>query len=62
MSEETNKNLKSRITSGVFWQGLERVGSSGIGFVVSIILARRLSPEEFDVIVIIMVFSCHNLS
>ena len=56
MSEETNKNLKSRITSGVFWQGLERIGSCGIGFVVSIILARRLSPEEFGVVAIMLVF------
>ena len=50
------KNLRTKITNGVFWQGLERVGSYGIGFVVSIVLARRLSPEEFGVIAIMMVF------
>ena len=48
--------LKSKITKGVFWQGLERIGSYGISFVVSIVLARRLSPEEFGVIAIMMVF------
>ena len=48
--------LKNKIAKGVFWQGLERVGSYGIGFVVSIILARRLSPEEFGIIAIMMVF------
>ena len=48
--------LRNRISKGVFWQGLERIGSYGIGFVVSIILARRLSPEEFGVIAIMMVF------
>ncbi len=46
--------LRSRIERGVFWQGLERIGSLGIGFVVSIILARKLSPEEFGVIAIMM--------
>ena len=49
-------SLKQSIIKGVFWQGLERVGSYGIGFVVSIVLARRLSPEEFGVIAIMMVF------
>ena len=48
--------LKKKIEKGVFWQGLERIGSYGIGFVVSILLARRLSPEEFGVIAIMMVF------
>ncbi len=49
-------SIKDKVVSGVFWQGLERVGSYGIGFVVSIILARLLSPEEFGVIAIMMVF------
>lgn len=49
-------SLKQSIIHGVFWQGLERVGSYGIGFVISIILARLLSPEEFGVIAIMMVF------
>ena len=48
--------LRNKIEKGVFWQGLERVGSYGIGFAVSIILARRLSPEEFGVIAIMWVF------
>lgn len=49
-------SVKNKIINGVFWQGLERIGSYGIGFVVSIILARLLSPEEFGVIAIMMVF------
>lgn len=48
--------IKNKVISGVFWQGLERVGHYGIGFVISIILARLLSPEEFGVIAIMMVF------
>ena len=48
--------IKQKTVKGVFWQGLERVGSYGIGFIVSVILARRLSPEEFGVIAIMMVF------
>lgn len=49
-------DLKNKIQKGVIWQGLERVGSYGISFIVSIVLARRLSPEEFGVIAIMLVF------
>lgn len=49
-------SIKNKVVSGVIWQGLERVGTYGIGFAVSIILARLLSPEEFGVIAIMMVF------
>jgi len=49
-------SLKDKILSGVFWQGLERVGSQGIGFVISIILARLLEPAQFGVIAIMTVF------
>ncbi len=48
--------LKHKIVSGVFWQGLERIGSQGISFVISIVLVRLLTPEEFGVIAIMMVF------
>ena len=49
--------IKDKVVSGVFWQGLERVGSYGIGFIVSIILAQRLSPEQFGVVAIMLVFT-----
>ena len=50
-------SLKQKIVSGVFWQGLERVGSQGIGFVISIVLARLLAPKEFGVIALMTVFT-----
>ena len=49
-------DLRKRIIKSVFWQALEKVGAYGIGFVVSIILARRLAPEQFGVIGIMNVF------
>lgn len=48
--------LREKILSGFLWQGLERVGSLGTQFIISIILARLLSPHEFGVISIMMVF------
>ena len=48
--------LREKILSGFLWQGLDRLGSIGTRFVISIILARLLSPREFGVIAIMMVF------
>ena len=51
MSKEKNK-----IAPSIFWQGLERIGSYGIGFIVSVILANKLPVEDFGVVTIMMVF------
>lgn len=48
--------LKQKIVKGVFWQGLERSGSQGISFVISVVLARLLAPKDFGVIALMMVF------
>ena len=48
--------FKHSIISGIFWQGLERIGSQGISFVISIVLARLLAPKDFGVIALMMVF------
>ena len=48
--------LRSKILSGVFWQGLCNVGSKGLTFVFSIILARLLVPEDFGSVAILMIF------
>lgn len=50
------ETLKHKILSGILWQGLERVGSQGISFLISIVLARLLTPSEFGVLAIMMVF------
>lgn len=48
-------NLKKRTLSGLFWVGLEKVGLHVIQFVVLIILARLLAPEDFGLIGMIMI-------
>ena len=48
--------LKKRILSGIFWQGLERIGSQGLSLVISIFLARLLAPEEFGILAIMLFF------
>lgn len=49
-------NLKSKILSSLIWKLLERGGTQGIQFLIQIILARILTPEDYGVIAIIMIF------
>lgn len=51
-----NQNTKSNILSSLFWKLMERGGTQGIQFIVQIVLARLLSPEEYGIIAIVMVF------
>jgi len=49
-------NLKSKVFSGLLWKLLERSGTQGIQFVVQIILARLLLPEDYGIIALITIF------
>ena len=51
-----SQHTKSNILSSLFWKLMERGGTQGIQFIVQIILARLLAPEEFGTIAIVMVF------
>ena len=50
------KDLKSQTIQGLFWSGFERIGQQGMQFIVSIILARLLLPEQFGLIGMLMIF------
>lgn len=49
-------SLRDKSISGVFWSFLEKVGASGIQFVVTIFLARLLTPKDFGLIGMLAVF------
>lgn len=53
MAEES---LKNKTVKGMGWSALENVTRLGVTFVVSIILARLLSPEEYGLIGILTIF------
>lgn len=53
MSEES---LKDKTVKGTMWSAVENVTRIGVTFVVSIILARLLSPEEYGLIGILNIF------
>lgn len=48
--------MKNKIVSSFIWRFLERSGSQGVNFIVSIILARKLGPEAYGVITLANVF------
>ncbi|MBO2544794.1 lipopolysaccharide biosynthesis protein [Salegentibacter sp. BDJ18] len=48
--------LKKQVLSGVFWTFSQQFGVQGISFLVSIILARLLQPEEFGLVAMIGIF------
>jgi len=51
-----SNDLKSATTHGLFWSFLERIGQQGIQFVIAIILARLLLPEQFGLIAMLTIF------
>jgi len=51
-----NQYNKLKIISSLFWKLLERTGTQGIQFIIQIILARLLLPEEYGLIAIVSVF------
>lgn len=52
----SNNYSKLTIISSLIWKLLERGATQGIQFIVQIVLARLLAPEQFGSIAIIMVF------
>lgn len=50
------KGMKEKVLSGVIWRFGERICAQGVSFIVSIILARLLSPNDYGIIAILMIF------
>lgn len=51
-----NLSIKDKVISGLAWSFLQNIGAKGTTFVVTIILARFLSPNEFGLIGMITIF------
>lgn len=51
-----SSSISKKITSGLFWTFGERILAQGVSFIVSIVLARLLMPEEYGIISMVLVF------
>ena len=49
-------SFKKKTLSGIFWSSIQSLGTQSISFLISIILARLLLPEEFGLIAMITLF------
>lgn len=52
----TYETTKYKVLSSLIWKLLERGGSQGIQFIVTIVLARLLLPTEYGLIVLVTIF------
>lgn len=55
----SGKNLNSNksVVSNFLWRFMERCGAEGVAFIVSIVLARLLTPEDYAAVALINVFT-----
>lgn len=51
MKFENNKSVQT-----TFWAFAEKIGYTGVQFVISVILARLLSPDDYGVVALLLVF------
>lgn len=57
MAENKNDSVKKKTMSNLIWRFSERSGAQGVSFIVSIILARFLSPSAYGTVALITVFT-----
>jgi len=51
------QNIKATVLSSLFWKLMERGGTQGIQFIVQIVLARLLLPEDYGIIALVVIFT-----
>lgn len=50
-------SLKKKTIKGVAWSGIDNIVNTGVTFIVGIVLARLLSPDDYGLIGIITIFT-----
>ena len=53
----TGESLKNRTVKGTFWSAADAFLGQGVTFLVGIILARMLTPAEYGLIGIVLIFT-----
>ena len=51
------QSLKDKTVKGTFWSAVDNVAQYAVSFIVSIVLARLLSPDDYGLIGIIAIFT-----
>lgn len=51
------QNLKDKTVKGTFWSAADAFLSQGVTFLVGLVLARKLTPDEYGLIGIVLIFT-----
>ncbi len=51
-----DSELKKKTTQGLLWSSVERFSNQGVQFLFSIILARLLTPEDYGIVAMVVIF------
>lgn len=51
-----SESLKNKTVRGVGWSFIDNISSAGVSFLIGLILANLLTPEEYGILAIIMIF------
>lgn len=51
------QSLKDKTIKGTFWSGIDNLSQLGVSFIVSIVLARLLTPDDYGLLGIIAIFT-----
>ena len=54
--DQTMAKKNPSVIVGLFWRFGERIATQGVSFLVSIVLARLLAPEDYGAIAVVLVF------
>lgn len=57
MESSSNNTSKSKVVSNLFWRFSERMGAQLVSFIVSLVLARILLPEDYGTVALITVIT-----
>lgn len=49
-------NLRKKTTNGLLWSSVERFSNQGVQFLFSIVLARLLTPEDYGIVAMVVIF------
>ena len=50
------ESIKKILAKGIFWNIIEKFFVQGVGFVIGIILARLLSPSDYGLMGMLVIF------
>ena len=50
------ESLKGKALKGIIWSAIERFSTQGLSFILTIAIARLVSPEEYGLIAMLTVF------